>query len=194
MNNAIPELVQKFLDGDNRAFEELVRRFRKKIYSVAYQALGNHLDADEVVQETFVRIYNKRKELKDVRYFTSFIIRIATNYSIDLLRKKKFQSALPDDTTTLPGKIQIDLAEKVSTPADELDRKEIMEEIEQALAQLPPRQRLTAILHDIEGYTKAEIARSFDCPEATVRSNLHIARNKLKKILKQQQTAKRSKK
>ncbi|MBD3331363.1 sigma-70 family RNA polymerase sigma factor, partial [candidate division GN15 bacterium] len=48
-----------------------------------------------------------------------------------------------------------------------------------------PRQRATAVLHDIEGYSKAEIARIFECPEATVRSNLHIARTKLRKILKQ---------
>ena len=185
MNKEVPELVKLFLSGDNKAFAELVKRYQQKIYSVAYQVLGNHLDADEVVQETFVRVYKKRKDLENVKYFTSFILRIATNYSIDLLRKRKGHSTLTDDTTSLPGDIQLGLSERVETPSENLENKRLMTEIYAALDQLPPKQRLTAILHDIEGYTKAEIAKTFECPEATVRSNLHIARNKLKKILKQ---------
>lgn len=177
--------MELFLGGDDSAFAELVGRFQKKIYALAYQVLGNHLDADEVVQETFVRLYRKREELKEVKYFTSFIIRIATNYAIDLLRKRKGHSDIGDDSTSLAGDIQLDLARRVSTPSEDLDNKRIMEEITRALDELPPRQRMTAILHDIEGYTKAEIAEAFNCPEATVRSNLHIARTKLKKILKQ---------
>lgn len=184
MNKSIPELIEDFVSGDNKAYAEIVGRFQKKIYSVAYRILGNHLDADEVVQETFVRIYNKRKDLKDVKYFTSFIIRIASNYSIDLVRKRKHQSGAIDDSTTLPGKTQLELSKRIATPSDELVNKRIMAEIKKALELLPPKQRLTAILHDIEGYSKAEIARIFECPEATVRSNLHIARTKLKKILK----------
>ena len=83
----------------------------------------------------------------------------------------------------MPGHIQLDLSKSVATPSDDYINKRLMEEITKALDELPPKQRLTAILHDIEGYTKAEIAESFNCPEATVRSNLHIARNKLRKIL-----------
>lgn len=190
MNRDVPQLVKDFLDGDPTAFEILVERFRRKIYSLAFQVLGNHLDADEVVQETFVRVYKKREELKDVRYFSSFIIRMATNYSIDLLRKRRGHSGMPDDTASLPGEIQVDLSRRVATPSEDFENKRLMEEIFRALEQLPPRQRLTAILHDIEGYTKAEIAQTFDCPEATVRSNLHIARTKIKKILKQRLKAK----
>lgn len=185
MDKSIPQIVEQFLNGSNSAFTELVHRYQKKIYSVAFQILGNHLDADEVVQETFVRVYNKRKDLENVKYFTSFILRIATNYSIDLLRKRKGHSTLADDSTSLPGHIQLDLSTKVATPSENLKNKRLMNEILIALEALPTKQRLTAILHDIEGYSKAEIAETFDCPEATVRSNLHIARNKLKKILKQ---------
>ena len=185
MNKTIPELVQLFIDGDNPAFAELVNRYRRKLYSVAYQILGNHLDADEVVQETFVRIYRKRKDIKDVRFFSSFIIRIATNYSIDLLRKQRGHQGISDDTTSLPGETQLDLSKRVATPLDDYANKRLMEEIKLALKQLPHKQHLTAVLHDIEGYSKAEIAQIFNCPEATVRSNLHIARTKLRKILKQ---------
>lgn len=185
MTATIPELVDRFINGDQEAFPELVRRYRKKIYSLAFQILGNHLDADEVVQETFVRIYKRRKELQSVKYFSTFLLRIATNYAIDLLRKRKGHTGISNEASSLPGSVQLDLSRRVATPSEHYENKELMEEIRSALEQLPPRQRLTAILHDVEGYSKAEIAQVFNCPEATVRSNLFIARAKLKKILKQ---------
>ena len=184
MADTIPELVERFCDGDTSAFAELVDKFQKKIYYLAYRILGNHLDADEVVQETFVRVYHKRQELKHVASVSSFLIRVATNYSIDLLRKRKGPVQVSHDSSSLPGEVQVELARHVKTPGDLLDDKNLMTEIRRALATLPPRQQLTAILHDIEGYSKSEIAGILECPEATVRSNLHIARTKLKKILR----------
>ena len=83
----IPELVEGLVRDDESAFTELVKRFQRNVYYLAYRILGNHLDADEVVQETFVRIYRRRKEIANVASFTSFLMRIATNYAIDLLRK-----------------------------------------------------------------------------------------------------------
>ncbi len=184
MNKTVPELVKEFVEGDQLAFAELMRRYRKKLYSIAFQMLQNHLDADEVVQETFVRIYKRRKELDNVNYFSTFLTRIATNYSIDLLRKRKSRRGVTEDTSTLPGHIQLDLAKRIKTPQQEFENKKLMEEIYKALEHLPPKQRTTILLHDIEGYSKTEIANVFDCPEATVRSNLHIARTKLRKLLK----------
>jgi len=185
MNKTIPELVERFVKGDNAAFTELVGRFQKKIYTLAYHLLGNHLDADEVVQETFVRVYNKREDLKDVSYFSTFLVRVATNYAIDLLRKQKGHRGIAQDTASLPGEIQLDLSQRVATPSQTFEQKRLMDEINRALEFLPPKQRLTAILHDVEGYSKPEIAEIFNCPQATVRSNLHIARMKLRKILRQ---------
>ena len=187
MKSSIPELVRRFTQGDAAAFSELVSRYQKKVYYVAFQMLGNHLDADEVVQETFVRIYRRRKELSNVTNFTSFLVRVATNYSIDLLRKQKGHSSI-GDSTTLPGEIQMELAQKVSTPGDHFRNKVLSAEIREAMNTLPPRQRLTALLHDVEGYSKTEVAQILECPEATVRSNLHIARKKLKAILKKRLT------
>lgn len=183
MKCSVPELVKRFAKGDASAFTELVTRYQKKVYYVAFQMLGNHLDADEVVQETFVRIYRRRKELSNVTNFTSFLVRVATNYAIDLLRKQKGHSPI-GDSTTLPSEIQMELARQVSTPGEQYQNKVLSAEIRKAFGTLPPKQRITALLHDVEGYSKAEIAQILECPEATVRSNLHIARKKLKAILK----------
>ncbi len=185
MTKTIPELVQRFINGDQEAFAELVGRYQKKIYSLGLHILGNHLDADEVVQETFVRIYKKRKELRNVKYFSTFLLRIATNYAIDLLRKHHGHTGIASETSSLPGTVQLELSRRVATPSEQYENKELMDEIKAAIRQLPPRQRITAILHDMEGFSKAEIAQALDCPKATVRSNLHIARRKLKKILTQ---------
>lgn len=182
---SIPDLVKAFIEGDQEAFAELVVRYRRKVYSLAHRILGNHLDADEVVQETFVRIYSRKEDLRDVSHFSSFLMRVATNYAIDILRKRKGHSGVGEDTSSLPGDIQLHLARQVATPREEFENKQLMEEIRRALDSLPPKQRITAILHDVEGYSKAEIAAIFECPEATVRSNLHIARIKLRKLLKQ---------
>ncbi|HOD65904.1 MAG TPA: RNA polymerase sigma factor [candidate division Zixibacteria bacterium] len=184
MHKTVPELVDDFVRGSDAAFTELVHRYQRKVYSLAYQVLGNHLDADEVVQETFVRIYRRRKELAEVKFFSTFLLRIASNYAIDVLRKQRGHSRMPEDSSSLPGEVQIDLARQVATPSEEFENRALLEEIKRALRELPPRQQLTAILHDIEGYSKAEIAAMLGCPEATVRSNLHIARSKLRKALK----------
>jgi len=185
MIETIPELVERFINDDQEAFAELVRRYRKKIYSLAFKILGNHLDADEVAQETFVRVYKKRKELQSTKYFPSLLLKMATNYAIDMLRRRKGHTGISNDATSLPGSVQLDLSQTVATPSECYENKELMEEIKRALDLLPPRQRITAILYEVEGYSTTEIARVFDCPVATVRSNLFIARRKLKEILKQ---------
>ena len=102
MNKSVPELVESFVKGDELAFAELVKRYQKNIYYLAYRLLGNHLDADDVVQETFVRVYRRQKEIANVNSFTSFLTRIATNYAIDLLRKKRGRGAVSDDLSALP--------------------------------------------------------------------------------------------
>jgi RNA polymerase sigma-70 factor (ECF subfamily) len=179
----IPELVEGLVRDDESAFTELVKRFQRNVYYLAYRILGNHLDADEVVQETFVRIYRRRKEIANVASFTSFLMRIATNYAIDLLRKRKGHGELTEEFESLTGEVQTELSRRVRTPSDALDDKVTMEEIRKALEKLAPRQRITVMLHDVEGRSKAEVAAIMECTEATVRSNLHIARAKLKHML-----------
>jgi RNA polymerase sigma-70 factor (ECF subfamily) len=182
MKNDLKELVERVSKGDEAAFAELVGRFKKKVYAVAYRMLGNHLDADEVTQETFVRIYERRADLQAVNYVSSFILRIATNYSIDLIRRRQKKFIPVEDLNLLP-ELQLQLARSISGPDQNMANSEIMKIITEGVLNLPPRQRAAIVLHDLEGFSKAEIADSLGCPQATVRSNLHIARLKLRKWL-----------
>jgi len=183
MSEEIKDLVSKFIEGDQSAFTDLVGRYKKKVYSVAYQMLGNQLDADEVTQETFVRIYNRRKQLKNVNYFSSFLMRIATNYAIDLIRKRQKRFVSVEEESEMQSSASVELSEKIDRPDQIYEKREILRKIKQTIEQLPPKQRVTVILHDIEGFTKPEVAEILGCPQATVRSNLHIARSKLRKWL-----------
>lgn len=182
MKNDVKEIIRLVAEGNKEAFAELVGMFKKQVYAVAFRMLGNHLDADEVTQETFVRIYDRRHELKAVSYISGFIIRIATNYAIDLLRKKRKKFVDVDDLSFLPDD-QMDLSEKIIAPDQAVQDSEIMAKVIEGMAELPPKQRAAFILHDLQGFTKSEIADALGCPQATVRSNLHIARTKLRKWL-----------
>jgi RNA polymerase sigma-70 factor (ECF subfamily) len=183
MSEDIIRWVTSFQDGDQQAFTRLVKTFRRRVYALAYKMLLNHSDADEVTQETFVRVYNRIEQLKSPEHFDSFIYRIAINYAIDLLRKRKGRTVAMAEEKDLPGSAQLSLAEKISDPERLLENKQLLEAILKAADELPPRQRITLVLHDIEGLSKEEVAQALSCPEATVRSNLHIARSKLKRKL-----------
>jgi RNA polymerase sigma-70 factor (ECF subfamily) len=184
VTDRIAELVERFRGGDDEAFGELVKLFEKKIYAHAYQMLGNHTEADEVLQETFVRLVKNIAKLRIDTNFSAFVYRIATNLCIDLIRKRQRRTVnIEDSESELAGRYQLELSQQVSTPDQELERKETLELIKKAISELPPRQQAAIILHDIEGYSKEEVAKIMGCPQATVRSNLHIARLKVKKML-----------
>jgi RNA polymerase sigma-70 factor (ECF subfamily) len=183
MTDETTRLVSLFRKGDRQAFTKLVKAFQRKVYALAFKIVLNHSDADEVAQETFVRVYRRIGQLKSPEYFGSFVYRIATNYAIDLLRKRKGRMVAMPDESELPGSVQLTLATRVTNPEKHLENKQLLVAITRAAEELPPRQRATLILHDIEGMSKEEVAKIMGCPEATVRSNLHIARSKLKKKL-----------
>ena len=176
-------LVVLFQKGDREAFTRLVRMFQQKVFALAFKMLRNQVDADEVAQETFVRVFNRIEQLKSPDHFDSFLYRIASNYAIDLMRKRKGRIVAMPDESEMPGSIQLSMASKTANPEKALENKQLLQAIIKAAEELPPRQQATLILHDVEGLSKEEVAQIMDCPEATVRSNLHIARSKLKKKL-----------
>ncbi|MCK4856566.1 MAG: sigma-70 family RNA polymerase sigma factor [candidate division Zixibacteria bacterium] len=184
MTEKIAELVERFKRGDESAFNELVRLFERRIYAHAYQMLGNHTEADDVLQETFVRLVKNIARLRTDANLPSFIFRIATNLCIDIIRKRQRREVNIDESDVEAARgYQLELSRRISTPEEETERRELMELITAAIAELPPKQQATIVLHDVEGYSKEEVADIMNCPQATVRSNLHIARSKVKRKL-----------
>ena len=91
------ELVELFRQGDVTGFNELVRRYQEKVYWIARRTMGNHEDADDVVQDVFVRVFEKLKHFRGDANFYTWLYRVTVNVSLNALRKKRIKDILPYD-------------------------------------------------------------------------------------------------
>ncbi len=167
------ELVRKYLDGDEQAFNEIVHRFREKIYWHARRMLGNHLDADEVTQEVIIVLYKKLKTFNFNSSLYTWIYRITSNLSINYLNKKKIKKFFSFDDTP-----QTDLTENADMVKN-LEDKEKLEKVEKALQSLPVKQREVFILRHFEGFSYKEISEMTGKKIGTLKANYFHALNKI---------------
>jgi len=193
------ELVEKFrASGDMGIFKTLVRRYQSKVFVLALRALGNNEEAEEAVQETFVRVHQNIAQYRQNSLFSSWLFRIARNHCMDLLRMKqrRFElqtvpfdpqaGAAPGDDNiidTTSRETVCQLADRTPDPAQSLDMREQLEIVEQSLSQLPDSQKTVLILHDMQGLSYMEIAEIVGTSIGTVRSRLHYGRLKLRELL-----------
>lgn len=155
------------------AFETLVRQHREAIYRVAIRMTHRHEDADDLVQETFLRAYTSLQRFRGEASPATWLYRIVTNLALNLLRhRSRFQRA----AVLFRGE-----SESVTPPS--VDQDETRRAVQAALEMLPPSQRIVVVLFDIEGLSAAQIAEILDIPEGTVRSRLHYARRHLRRRL-----------
>jgi len=130
-----------------------------------------HEDAEDAVQEGFLRAYQAFDRFDPAQAFGAWLNRIVANAALDLARRKKVRSAE-------------ELSESMAaTFRDPAEGRELKERLDAALAQLPARARAVIVLHDVEGFTHAEIGEMLDIPGGTARSDLHHARQKLRGLL-----------
>lgn len=134
--------------------------------------MGVHEDAEDVVQEAFARAFQALNRFQPDQSFAAWLNRIVANAAFDLSRRRKVRATE-------------ELSEAVASPfRDPAEVAELKERMREALASLPDRARSVIVLHDVEGFTHAEIADLLDIPSGTARSDLHHARRKLREILK----------
>lgn len=160
--------------GDREAFGELVTRYAAQARRVARAILGNEADADDAAQDGFLSALRHIDRYDPARPFGPWLVRIVANAAADRRRRLKVrraQAISPTTPTAEPG------------PAELADREAFLAALRAALAELPERQRLAVVLFDVEGYSHAEIARTLDVPEGTVRSDVFHARRALRKAL-----------
>ena len=181
------ELVDRCQRGDLQAFEALVNRYRSKVYGLAYSMLRNEQDATDISQEAFVRGWQAIRKFKKTASFYTWMYRITTNLCIDFVRKRDRRPTSPLEEAIAP-----DLSADVETPpsqnpqpAEELQRKELREQIDAALLELSEEHRAVVQLREFEGMEYAEIAKVVGCSIGTVMSRLHYARKHLQKLLRE---------
>jgi len=185
MSNELHTAIGRCKEGDSAAFKVIVDAFERRILSIAYSILGNTDEAMEVMQETFFRVYKNMSRIKNEAGFASFICKVASNYSIDLKRRRNGVHFSLDDSAELPAHVKLELSDSYSKPDRMVERDEMWAALRKAISGLPQKQQLTLVLHDVDGLSKAEIAKIMNCPQGTVRSNLHIARRKLQAQLRE---------
>jgi RNA polymerase sigma-70 factor (ECF subfamily) len=181
------DLVRRCQQGDDRAFDELVTKYRSRAFAMIYHLVHNEQDAWDLAQDGFVKAWKSLDRFRFQSSFYTWLYRIMTNVAIDFLRKKQIQSGQEfDDTIGLqdlePGS---DLAPKsVPLPLQKMERAELRQRIDAAIARLSPEHRTVILLKEMEDLQYHEIAETVGCSIGTVMSRLFYARKKLQVMLK----------
>jgi RNA polymerase sigma-70 factor, ECF subfamily len=172
-------LVEQFRRGDREAFERIVARHRREVYRIARRMTGNHEDADDVTQDTFLRAYRALGSFRGESALRTWLIRIALNLSMNLGRTRGGRTVDGIDLSSLPG------PEAESGPDGEkrLLGAERDRRVRAAVDGLPPRQRQVVILRVYEEMKFQEIAEWLECPVGTAKANFFHAVNNLRKAL-----------
>jgi RNA polymerase sigma-70 factor, ECF subfamily len=176
------ELVARSMGGDLDSFNQLVLRWERPIYALAYRVIGREEDARDVAQETFLRAFRALSGFKGQAKFSSWLYRITLNLCRDWIRRERRAPV----AQAPEGVDLIELAsetEPVETIEDLVARRELGRAVAKAMAMLPEDQRTAIILKEYHGLTFQEIADLLDCPLSTVKTRLYQGLSVLRKQL-----------
>jgi len=181
------ELVARATAGDLEAFNQLVRRWERPIYALAYRTLGREEDARDVVQEAFLRAYRGLRGFKGQAKFSSWLYRITLNLCRDWMRRERRTPVVQVSEGTDP----MDLADAHAVPSESVEelvaRREMSAAVARAMAELPEEQRTAIMLKEYQGLTFQEIADLLDCPLSTVKTRLYQGLSVLRRRLERRQ-------
>ena len=176
------ELVARSRSGDAESFNQLILRWERPIFALAYRVIGREEDARDVCQETFLRAFRALPGFKGEAKFSSWLYRIALNLCRDWIRRQRRTpvSQLPEDADAL------ELA-AVTGPTESIEdlvaRRELSAVVEEAMARLPVEQRTAIVLKEYHGMTFQEIADLQGCPLSTVKTRLYQGLSVLRRQL-----------
>jgi RNA polymerase sigma-70 factor (ECF subfamily) len=178
------ELVARSRGGDLDSFNQLVLRWERPIYALAYRVIGREEDARDVAQETFLRAFRALSGFKGQAKFSSWLYRITLNLCRDWIRRER-------RTPLSPVPEGVDLIELAGegTPTASVEelvsRKHLSDAVARAMAILPEEQRTAIILKEYHGLTFQEIADLLDCPLSTVKTRLYQGLTVVRRHLQQ---------
>lgn len=174
-------LVEKSRAGDVAAFEELVKRYEKKIYTLAYRYSGNYDDANDIAQDAFIKAYRSMPSFKGEASFATWLYKITVNVCRDEFRKKIRHNNLSLDEAIQPHRETPIFAATKLSPQEYAEREDLKDFVKRCLKSLSSDHRLILILREIYGMSYNELASCMECPMNTVKARLHQARQALKK-------------
>lgn len=189
------ELVRSAQGGDNRAFDELVRRYQEKVYRLSYKILRHEDDAAEALQDAFLSAYRGLANFKAESTFSTWLYRIATNASLMKYRKRRDGHVSLDQSQSASEDAEpLQLADWAAQPPEELLTAETRQVMAEGIERLPEELRTVFVLRDIEELSNAEVAEILGLSVAAVKSRLHRGRIQLRERLNRYFTDRMTKK
>ena len=174
------ELIARLQKRDEAAFEELIRQYEKKVYTLCFRMCGNSEDAEEAAQDAFLALWRGIARFRQESSLSTWIYRLATNACIDTLRRRKKQSgsvSLDDE------ELFVDAVDTSPQPQETVEHRETQKLLQEGLSALPEEYRKVLILREIEGLSYTEIAESASIELGTVKSRISRGRSLLRNFL-----------
>ncbi len=175
------ELIQQALAGSQLAYERLMERYYDSIYFMILRLVKNMSDAEELSQEAFAKAFSQLEKYDEQYAFSSWLFTIASNLSVDFLRKKKYNEISIDDDELLRDRT---VEATQANPEEHFILKQEFKELKHRVESLKEQYRILLELRYFEEYTYEEIAQELDLPMGTVKTQLHRAKTQLMKSFK----------
>jgi RNA polymerase sigma-70 factor (ECF subfamily) len=179
------QLIECCKRGDKAAFNELVLRYEKQVFNLAFRLTGNYDDANDVASDTFVRIFNSIGKFRGDSAFSTWLYRIVTNVYLDN-RKRRLahpHTSLEEYLEMEEGSLARQIEDPSPGPQIDVEQQERYSILQEAIDQLPDFQRIIVVLYHIQELPYEEISEILHMPLGTVKSRLNRARRALKEIL-----------
>jgi RNA polymerase sigma-70 factor (ECF subfamily) len=179
------EVVALAKQGSDVAFRELVRRYERPVFSLLFRMVRNRELAEDLAQETFIKVLNAVHSYRPEFKFSSWVFKIANNAAIDHLRKRELDTLSLEgsphaETPEMIEATALQIGERSESALEEVENRELGRSIEAAIDRLRPEYRSCILLRHVEGRTYEEIAEILNLPLGTVKTYIHRARNELR--------------
>jgi RNA polymerase sigma-70 factor (ECF subfamily) len=183
------EIVSFCKKGNTDAFENLVKKYQKKMLNIAYRMIGNYEDACEIVQDAFVSAYKAIRHFEEKARFSTWLYTIVVNLSRNRLNQLKTQSnreafSMDDPVLTDNGAIRAEPASNEPSILERLEQRDVQQKVQECIDSLDTEFKEVLILRDTQGFSYDEISDMLKIPEGTVKSRLFRARDALRDCLK----------
>ena len=181
MDSGDASVIRRCLEGDERAYRELVERFQRPVYSVAFRMVRSAEDAEDITQETFVRVFRSLARYDPTRSFEAWLFTITTRLSIDLMRRRRVRpvSLTREDPETGDDRT-LDIEDTGLKPDEVTAHAEEERQTRDLIDSLPPHYRIVVMLRHQQDLSYEEIAETLRLPLGTVKARIHRARALLK--------------
>ena len=191
------QLARDLMAGQAEAFDRFVEHFRAKIFQYSWLMCGHREDAEEVSQETLLRVFENFNQLREPEHVRSWVLRIAKNFCLMKRRRSQFAPARElslDDYMPARdgdgGKVRLQIADWSGVPEDRMLRAELRRVLDEAIAALPDTYRSVVLLRDVEDLSTEETAQVLDVSADVVKTRLHRARLAIRQELDRYLTTK----